>query len=756
MNNLDQLLSLSLLFLALALIPTASESQSVLLSWEFTGKTGNEALGIAATTADNVSASAPSGTLVRGDGLRPNSHPHAFSAIRWSSDMAFDAGSTDYLEFSIEPATGYFLDLSSIDMRWASAGAGPQKISLTSSLDDHATPIGTYSVSNAGSNPHGFSLAGLPSTNQLVTFRLSGYDAKQLVGAGRLGGPGNDLEIRGTVGSCGILSAGPLEIGCAIGSEDEYNPDSEGVKLAIPYQIATGVSLTVTAEDDKGNPLYYQVNSLDAENGTITTEGPLEGDGYVITISDGICEYTFTGIVSPTQCAPDCGVTFGTPSSLCAAFTPDPDAVTLTIPYTGAAAGTALSVDPPLANTGDDPATKADGFIALTGAVEGQTYVVILSEGTACSSSIVVTVPRDQCETVDDRIFINEILYDNIHDFGNFVEIAVPMTGRYSSVPLSELKVLLYDGATGTVYSERTLTPLDAGTPSQNYQYYVWETDPQAPESGMQNGAPDGIAIVVEGRVAEFLSYEGTFTASTGYAGGLSCTDVGLVLYGGPSGDPINVSLQRSGDCSPPNVSCPDRLVWTKAAATMGADNLSSFLPITLQSFTAFAERETVVLEWVTAAEIDNDYFAIERSADGRTFATIARVAGAGSSDQKNSYTHADDQPLGGRSYYRLRQVDYDGTTEYYGPVAVTFAFGAEAPVRVWPNPANDRLTLEGELKPRTRATLLDAAGRPLRNWTLTDQAPRQELSLHGLAAGVYWLRLADDNAVRTLRFIRN
>lgn len=66
-------------------------------------------------------------------------------------------------------------------------------------------------------------------------------------------------------------------------------------------------------------------------------------------------------------------------------------------------------------------------------------------------------------------------------------------------------------------------------------------------------------------------------------------------------------------------------------------------------------------LKWSTATETNNDYFLIERSKDGIEFESIINVDGAGFSTKKLTYSTSDNNPLSGLSFYRLKQVDFDG-----------------------------------------------------------------------------------------------
>jgi hypothetical protein len=88
-------------------------------------------------------------------------------------------------------------------------------------------------------------------------------------------------------------------------------------------------------------------------------------------------------------------------------------------------------------------------------------------------------------------------------------------------------------------------------------------------------------------------------------------------------------------------------------------------LPVTLLSFTGEFKNNHIYLKWVTASEINNDYFDIESSRDGAVFNAIGQVMGHGNSTQLNNYDFEDHASESDVSYYRLKQVDYDGNFEY-------------------------------------------------------------------------------------------
>ncbi|MBL6446923.1 T9SS type A sorting domain-containing protein [Fulvivirga sp. 29W222] len=118
-------------------------------------------------------------------------------------------------------------------------------------------------------------------------------------------------------------------------------------------------------------------------------------------------------------------------------------------------------------------------------------------------------------------------------------------------------------------------------------------------------------------------------------------------------------------------------------------------LPIVLTYFDSKSTNHGVELKWGTASEENNDYFTIERSANGSHFEKITTVSGAGTHTGNLDYTYFDKSPLKGRSYYRLSQTDFDGTTVYFDILAVDYTTVKE--VSVYPNPANilDMLTIQ-------------------------------------------------------------
>lgn len=169
---------------------------------------------------------------------------------------------------------------------------------------------------------------------------------------------------------------------------------------------------------------------------------------------------------------------------------------------------------------------------------------------------------------------------------------------------------------------------------------------------------------------------------------------------------------------------------------------VQSPLPVSWQSFTATPRPTANLLAWATATERNNSHFEVERSADSRSWAAIGRVAGVGDSQQEQRYTFADAEPLPGRNYYRLRQVDFDGQFDYSGIVL------AERPdkggLRASPNPAASaelRLSWPADWFAE-ELQLYAPDGRLARRWTLAADQTEQPLAEALLPAGIYLARL--------------
>lgn len=171
-------------------------------------------------------------------------------------------------------------------------------------------------------------------------------------------------------------------------------------------------------------------------------------------------------------------------------------------------------------------------------------------------------------------------------------------------------------------------------------------------------------------------------------------------------------------------------------------------LPVELLYFRASCMNGLPSLEWATATERNSAAFVVERATGTIGWEAIGRLAAAGFSTSTILYAFVDKlPPFGSVLYYRLRQVDSDGSAEMLPTVALWHCGGSDRGLQVFPNPAGDVVQVSIPTVMEThRLELADAAGRLIR---LVSVAPAEgsstvEFPLAGLAAGTYYLALRD------------
>jgi hypothetical protein len=175
-------------------------------------------------------------------------------------------------------------------------------------------------------------------------------------------------------------------------------------------------------------------------------------------------------------------------------------------------------------------------------------------------------------------------------------------------------------------------------------------------------------------------------------------------------------------------------------------------LPVTLVSFTAQPQGEIVRLNWSTSTEINNDYFEVERSGDGTQFNSIGMVAGHNTSYVINDYISYDENPLDGINYYRLKQVDNNGTYTYSKIVAIKMADRLVTNVKVFPNPLTNgqdiHITASLDANSLISVKLFNATAEQVYDNSLTENKGQMNLVLpaDNLKPGLYTLILVHND----------
>ena len=242
----------------------------------------------------------------------------------------------------------------------------------------------------------------------------------------------------------------------------------------------------------------------------------------------------------------------------------------------------------------------------------------------------------------------------------------------------------------------------------------------------------------------------GTATGANYFTGSSAPTsNLRVIHYNGTTWENAT-SGSTSVSGTSPNVIVTAAAVSNFSPFTFGSINLSP-LPVKLVAFTAIADGNNSFLNWTTASEQNNDRFEIERSIDGVHFTTAGEVKGAGNSTSILNYTFTDSRvsELSTKQvYYRLKQVDFDGTFDYSNIVLVNFnKIGAVTIQNIQPNPFGDKLTVSYSLPTTGLVTisLVDLQGRIL--ITTENNANRgfntANFNTENIATGMYFITIS-------------
>jgi hypothetical protein len=202
---------------------------------------------------------------------------------------------------------------------------------------------------------------------------------------------------------------------------------------------------------------------------------------------------------------------------------------------------------------------------------------------------------------------------------------------------------------------------------------------------------------------------------------------------------------------------CPDdqnTTAWSGVQTTLQnyAGNIT--VPVELTSFIASTNLNNVIISWTTATEINNNGFELQRSLDGLLFNTIAFIKGNGTSVISSKYSYTDANLTEGKHYYRLKQIDFDGSSNYLGVVEVDidriimkFELSQN-----YPNPFNPSTSIQFSFESSEYATLkvFNALGEEIE--TLFNGIPVKG-TIHSsifdaskLSTGIYIYRLQQGN----------
>jgi len=341
-------------------------------------------------------------------------------------------------------------------------------------------------------------------------------------------------------------------------------------------------------------------------------------------------------------------------------------------------------------------------------------------------------------------VFINEVNY--LSNNQPFFEIAGP-----PQTDLSDYQVVLYN-ENGVPYDTIELSGiLPETTPCSGIVDVDVAVLYTAPGSGM--------ALIQEpNQVLQYISFGGTAIGDGGPADGLTSDSIGTQLI-------EDMSLQLGGS----GLDYAD-FAWdlVPSPATPGDINnnqaiecpsgLSTFLPVELASFNGELRDEIIKLTWHTLSEVNHSHFEVMHSNDGISFTNLGRVIEpAIVSGTSRYYDFQVTQPFVGGNYFKLIQVDNDGTTTHTDIIHISYQ-GVGNKVTVYPNPVNDRLNLKfdsiPDFKNNITIRVVDSFGKTIIMKNVNNQDDLF-LSVESLDSGLYFIHLQQLNLSWKASFVK-
>lgn len=193
---------------------------------------------------------------------------------------------------------------------------------------------------------------------------------------------------------------------------------------------------------------------------------------------------------------------------------------------------------------------------------------------------------------------------------------------------------------------------------------------------------------------------------------------------------------------------------WDSAAVAI-------IVPVELASFNAFINENDVTLNWQTASELNNSGFQVERKKENNEWNEIGFVSGNGTSTEIHKYIFEDNNLSAGKYNYRIKQIDFDGTFEYFylEEEIIIVSPSKFILLQNYPNPFNPTTSIEFSIPEKTNVLLkvFNSIGEEIKT-LLNDVKPAGsyeiEFNANGLSSGIYYYKLEANNYVKTMKMI--
>ncbi|MEO1628460.1 MAG: S8 family peptidase, partial [Bacteroidota bacterium] len=269
------------------------------------------------------------------------------------------------------------------------------------------------------------------------------------------------------------------------------------------------------------------------------------------------------------------------------------------------------------------------------------------------------------------------------------------------------------------------------------------------------NVSAPGVAVRSCIRNGRYASFQGTSMAGPHVAGAVALiisADPGLagqveVIESALETTSVGrTTTQNCGGVS--GSSIPNNTYGYGRIDALAAINSLLPLPVDLTSFYAVPEKKYVRVHWQTSAELNSDHFVLEKSLDLNHWSAIGTVEARSNSQVQVDYSFDDLHPQAGSNYYRLRQVDRDGSHEYSKVVTAVYE-DAGKNVRIFPNPIREEVKLRfAEIWTGGQLSVFNALGQLVHQQPLARQPKGSDFMVDAStwSEGMYFLNLQDAN----------
>jgi hypothetical protein len=260
------------------------------------------------------------------------------------------------------------------------------------------------------------------------------------------------------------------------------------------------------------------------------------------------------------------------------------------------------------------------------------------------------------------------------------------------------------------------------------------------------NSSISDVSVVVNGLALSLVTEGNDCIDSTFMVRAIDSVSGFTFAWVGPNGMVSNSSMAEfdplsSSDAGTYTVevnlgNCAEQTLYFAIDADPDCDILSvDFLDFNLRQL----ETEHVLLTWSTESEVNNNRFEIERSIDSRFWEKIGQVEPANQIGRSHNYAFTDIHPSKGMNYYRLRQVDHDGSDTYSWIESINMESGNKT--GVYPNPASDRIYFD-QIPEGSMINIFDAKGQLINK--LDSMEIKGQLDISSFVSGVYLIQIND------------